>query len=394
MEDVIKRKKDEPLIEYQIRLGRNKNLYGLSWDNIAALLNKEVDEEYSESKWRKEIQAYLRVYDYLIEKNVGIQELEEKKREFEIAKIQFQDQKREYRKLLRLESRVNHIKNEFVKALENVMQNKPLKWYKKERYLNNCNRSAVLLISDWHKGLFTSNYWNEFNDKIFYERVNELTNKTIEYGKHHDIKELNIFQIGDLVHGTLHRLTRVMDTEDVIRSTMAVSEVLAEMISIFANEFEIIKMYSARGNHDRVASNKQEEISSESFNDIIHWYLKTRLKEFENVKIVDNEYDDEIIVADILGHTVFGVHGHRDKLNNIVSDLTLMIKKIPKYIFSGHIHKTYENEVHGIVHVANSSLSGVDDYSKDIRKTSIPAQKLIIFNEKGRLCTYNIEFTK
>src|SRR5690606_16029340 len=114
--------------------------------------------------------------------------------------------KREYRKLLRLESRVNHIKNEFVKALENVMQNKPLKWYKKERYLNNCNRSAVLLISDWHKGLFTSNYWNEFNDKIFYERVNELTNKTIEYGKHHDIKELNIFQIGDLVHGTLHRL--------------------------------------------------------------------------------------------------------------------------------------------------------------------------------------------
>src|SRR5690606_31399855 len=145
---------------------------------------------------------------------------------------------------------------------------------------------------------------------------------------------------------------------------------------------------------DRVASNKQEEVSSESFNDIIHWYLKTRLKEFENVEIVDNEYDDEIIVADILGHTVFGVHGHRDKLNNIVSDLTLMIKKIPKYIFSGHIHKTYENEVHGIVHVVNSSLSGVDDYSKDIRKTSIPAQKLIIFNEKGRLCTYNIEFRK
>src|SRR5690606_12206176 len=112
------------------------------------------------------------------------------------------------------------------------------------------------------------------------------------------------------------------------------------------NEFEFVKVYSARGNHDRVSANKSEEVSTESLNDIVPWFMSERLSKFDNVELVENEVDSEIIVAEILGNTVFAVHGHKDRLGSVVQDLTLMIRKFPKYIFSGHIHKNYENEVH------------------------------------------------
>lgn len=394
----LKRQENESFMDYHIRLFEKKDEYGIDTYQIAELLNAEYGSNYDESKWRKDYAQYKKWKDYILNKNLDkeiLTKYEEIKREAEKKKIQAQDQNREYRKYLRLDARLDHILETIVKETQNLNKNKPLHWYKKNNYNNNSTKAGVLLASDWHKGLFTINYWNVFNDDEFYRRINRLTNKVVEYGTFHKIKSLHLFQIGDLIHGTLHRLTRIMDTQDAVHATMSVAETLSEMVSVFANEFEEVKVYSSRGNHDRVNSNKSQEISTESFNDIIPWFMKERTSKFDNVEIVDNHLDDEIIVADILGHTVFAVHGHKDNLNTIVSNLTLMIKQFPEYIFSGHIHKNYENEVHGIEHIVNSSLSGVDDFSKDIRKTSKPAQKFMIFDkDEGRLCTYNIRLDK
>jgi predicted phosphodiesterase len=395
IENHLKRQENESFTDYHIRLFEKKEEYGIDTYKIAELLNAEYGSNYDESKWRKDYAQYKRWKDYILSKNLDkeiLAKYEEIKREAEKKKIQAQDQNREYRKYLRLDARLDHILETIVKETQNLNKNKPLHWYKKNNYNNDSTKAGVLLASDWHKGLFTINCWNVFNDDEFYRRINRLTNKVVEYGTFHKIKSLHLFQIGDLIHGTLHRLTRIMDTQDAVHATMSVAETLSEMVSVFANEFEEVKVYSSRGNHDRVNPNKTQEISTESFNDIIPWFMKERTSKFDNVEIVDNHLDDEIIVADILGHTVFAVHGHKDNLNTIVSDLTLMIKQFPKYIFSGHIHKNYENEVHGIEHIVNSSLSGVDDFSKDIRKTSKPAQKFMIFDkDEGRLCTYNIQ---
>jgi Calcineurin-like phosphoesterase len=395
IENHLKRQENESFMDYHIRLFEKKDEYGIDTYKIAELLNAEYGSNYDESKWRKDYAQYKKWKDYILSKNLDkeiLAKYEEIKREAEKKKIQAQDQNREYRKYLRLDARLDHILETIVKETQNLNKTKPLHWYNKNNYNNDSTKAGVLLASDWHKGLFTINYWNVFNDDEFYRRINRLTNKVVEYGTFHRIKSLHLFQIGDLIHGTLHRLTRIMDTQDAVHATMSVAETLSEMVSVFANEFEEVKVYSSRGNHDRVNSNKSQEISTESFNDIIPWFMKERTSKFDNVEIVDNHLDDEIIVADILGHTVFAVHGHKDNLNTIVSDLTLMIKQFPKYIFSGHIHKNYENEVHGIEHIVNSSLSGVDDFSKDIRKTSKPAQKFMIFDkDEGRLCTYNIQ---
>ncbi len=393
-QEFLRKREEESFNDYHIRLFENMNEYGIDKFKIAELLNEEMGSNYDESKWRKDYAQYKKWKDYLVSKELDdeiLQKYEKIEQESEKKKIRFQDRQREYKKFLRSDARIDEIKEMIQVSINDLNKNKPLNWFNKVEPTRS-ETDGVLLISDWHKGLFTINYWNTFDDNVFYERINELTNRVVEHGKFHDIENLHLFQIGDLIHGTLHRLTRIMDTEDAVRSTMHVAEALSEMVSVFANEFHSVTVYSARGNHERVNSNKNNEVTTESFNDFVPWFMEERLSKLSNVTLKENEYDSEIIVANILGNDVFAVHGHRDRLGSVVQDLTMMIKIFPKYVFSGHIHKNYENEIHKVHHIVNSSLSGVDDFAKDIRKTSIPAQKFMIFTPKGRLATYNIEF--
>jgi predicted phosphodiesterase len=119
--------------------------------------------------------------------------------------------------------------------------------------------------------------------------------------------------------------------------------------------------------------------------------IKARLSGINNIKIVSNEYDDEIIVGDICGHTVFGVHGDADKVNNVVQNLTLMIRKFPDAIVMGHMHHEMKDTVQGIEVIMSDSLCGVDSYAKKIRKIGNAGQTFIIFNRDQRECTYNIK---
>jgi hypothetical protein len=149
---------------------------------------------------------------------------------------------------------------------------------------------------------------------------------------------------------------------------------------------------SVKGNHDRSQSRKEEEIRTESFHEFIPWYMKARLENFENVIFEENQIDDEIIVAEILGHTYFGVHGHLEGLGKVITDLTMMTRKFPTAVFSAHIHKNFENEIHGVDLIVNGGFAGTDDYAKDKRLISKPHQKLLLLDDKGRSDTHYIRF--
>jgi len=393
-----KRKPGESLDEYKIRLCRNKDLYDLRWQDLSELWYEETSEKKSPDWFRKFYRYFNEGYEYALKENPVneeyIKKIEEKKREFEKAKYQFQDQRREYNKLVREQARIDAVRNLLAEEVQKLNNIKPVQWYERTVYPNNFNREGLLLLSDTHYGLFTKNYWNEFNNDEFKRRVKRLITKTIEYGKQNQIKTLHLFLLGDLINGLIHQITRIINTEDAVSQTIHISEILAEVITELANEFEYIKVYNVRGNHDRVTPNKKDEIAKESFNDLIPWYLKARLSNVKNVEFVANKYDDEIIVADILGYKVFGVHGHRDKVSNVVQNLTLMTREFPDYVVMGHIHHHEENEIHKIEVIVNSSFSGVDEYAKELRITSKAAQKFIIFDkDEGRLCTFNIQLS-
>jgi predicted phosphodiesterase len=391
-----KRKSDEELKDYQIRLCRNKDLYDLRWEDISELWFEETGEKKSPDTFRKFWRYYNEGYEDAMSSNPlngdYLEEIEEKKIEIQKLKYQFQDQRRTFNDPIRVQARIDHLKEEIIREINKLNETKPLAWYERASYSNVQGRESLLILSDTHYGLFANNHWNKFDNEEFKHRMKKLITKAITYSKQHQVKTLHLFVLGDLINGLIHTITRINNTEDAVTQTIHVSEILSEVISELTSEFEQVKLYNVRGNHDRVTPNKKDEIAKESFNDLIPWYLKARLSNVKNIEFIVNEIDDEIIVSNIAGQVVFGLHGHKDKVTNVVQNLTLMTKTIPNFVVMGHTHHHEENEIHGVEVIVNSSFSGVDEYSKDIRATSKAAQKLIIFDqEETRLCTYSIK---
>jgi hypothetical protein len=397
MTNDLLRKENESFFEWKVRLITLKidKEIDLDWIEIRDLLELDCSPDHLRKT------AYgLYEYNKFVEQQKIVQspsefisELEEKKRELEKVKVQVQDQRREYKKYLRHEGRIDNLLRELLDSIkDDINTKKPLHWYKKPTGIHIVNKAIALLLSDIHKGLHADNHWNKYNTQVFYERLNLVVNETLEYKRIHNVNELHIFQLGDVIHGVIHRLSRLGDTEDAVKATQMVAEAFAEMIAKFANEFDKVVFYSVKGNHDRTQSRKEEEIRTESFHEFIPWYMKARLEHFENVIFQKNEIDDEIIIADILGHTYFGVHGHLEGLGKVITDLTMMTRKFPTAVFSAHIHKNFENEIHQVDLIVNGGFAGTDDYAKDKRLISKPHQKLLLLDGKGRSDTHYIRF--
>ncbi len=331
------RQLNESLDQYKERLVMNKEAYGLYWSDIAQLWLDHTGERKSDDyfrKFRKRLSKGEKQHSKQF--TIEFDEVEDKIIQFQKEKFKIQDQKREYRNLIRNDARYEHLRDELIKAVREVAKQKPIAWHQPMKV--NSIKEAVVLFSDWHYGIVSDNYFNKFNPEIFQERVKSLVNKTIEYGKLHNIKVLHVFDLGDLLSGILHVSVRVQNSEDIISQVKVVAETMSEVLVKFASEFEEVKYYNVRGNHDRVTPHKNDAISRESFADIIPWFVSARTSHIPNLTVMQNEYDDEMIVANVSGHIVLGVHGHKDRVSEVAQNLSVMLKLFPAVICMGHYH--------------------------------------------------------
>lgn len=380
--------------KYRLILGKARKEIKLSWQEISDMLCLGWSSEYI----RKIAYGVLEYDNYLKERKEEANEnwrdedafieLENKEFAMRREKMRMQDQKRELNKLLREWARAEHLQEQIEKAVKETAA-APVQ-HKKRRPQNGSGKEGALLLSDWHVGMQTANMVNIYNEAVFEKRIHELLDRVIQYGHEQNISTLHLFALGDLVNGLIHVTTRINNEENVIKQSMKVAETMAMMVSTLSEEFPEVKVYFSRGNHDRVTANKKESICSESFSDIIWWYLKARMEGLENINLIDNEVDDEIIMADICGNKIFAVHGHKDKVNTCIPNLSLLLKTFPDYVFMGHYHSNAESEINGAEVIVNSSLCGTDDFAVSLRRSSHPAQKFIVFDKKGRVCTYDV----
>lgn len=292
-----------------------------------------------------------------------------------------------------LNRKLKEVSNQFLlKELiaESVSKLEPLKYEFKE--IEGGESEAVLLISDWHKGQVSDNFFNKFNDEIFHQRVEHLMNKTREYCKLNNIKKIHVLTLGDMINGGIHVQTRIESQENLIEQTIGVTEALSHLFNNLSQEFNL-ELYFCRGNHDRVTPSKEEAMNGESFSDIIPWFLKERLKGNERIHFNENVIDDEIIFADVCGQKFIGVHGHKDSYNKAIDNLALFTKQIPNYIVMGHFHHSREADLKGVEMIVNPSLCGSDRFAIDNRLFSKAGQKLLMVNkDEGRYATYFISF--
>lgn len=312
------------------------------------------------------------------------------------AKKQFYDQRREYNKLLTDEARNDHIANELIKCANELSKVKPLCVSDGPIDLYPGKDEAVLILSDWHYGLTTDNVWNIYNTDIADRRIAYVVSRTINKLKEHPVGTLHVMILGDMISGCIHNSIAVKNSEDVVDQIMHVSERLAEVISELSMHVPVVYVHSTYGNHARTVQKFENSIHSDNLERLIPFWLKVRIQS-ENV-IFDGDNYHELIGTKVCGYGVCAVHGDLEN----TKDAPLILYKLyekgfggkMQYLLTGHLHSTSFDETLGIHKIQVSSLCGSDEYAKNKRLFSLPAQTLLFFNYDGLDSIHNIVLDK
>lgn len=399
--NLLQRRTDESKLDYIKRI-----VYG-------KLVDKTIDEDYTElselifgegkqfnsSEVRKRFYGIKAVLEVIDEEGLNdisgdelLKEIESKTIELEKVKIRMQDQKREYKNLIRPQARFERILEVMRECVDSKNELYPFEYNPRGSIERISEKEAVLIISDWHISAAFNHYFGKYNMEIAKSRIQTLLNKTIEYCKDNKIGTLHLELLGDNISGGIHWSSKVNSEEDCVSQTMTLCELLSGFIGELCNNINDVKVYSVVGNHSRVNMNKKDNQNGENLERLVPFYLKARLKDIPNVEIVEKaNIDDGIIMFDVLNTKIVGVHGDLDRPTQVVDNMIKMLRVFPNEIHMGHLHHHYEKEEYEIEVVINGSLQGTDDYAKDIRKSGRAMQKLMIYDREGKVCTYKIK---
>lgn len=402
--DILKRLDGETENQTLWRLGQAKAagvLGDITWVEVAEFMNKTYREDetqyYDSSAYRKRYKNFSDAYEELFckenFKDEQIIDIEEKKKELFKAKRQFEDQRRECRKLWTEEARFDNLTEKLIDSVNRLCEEHPLEF--NDYAIKHDEDEAVLVWADWHYGMVTDNIWNQYNTDICKERVTHLVEKTIQYLQRHKIKTLHIMMLGDAAHGGIHTSCRVASEEDACDQLMHVSEIMACAINELSQYVSEVNVYATYGNHLRTVQNKNDSIHSDNMEKIIAWWLEQRLQNNSRVNIIKSDYY-EFIYLNVCGYNIVGAHGDLEKFKQFgLTVNTLFTKKYGKtidYTVSADKHHIEEFETIGVESVLVRSLCGTDEYANNNRLYAAPGQTLMIFSpEEGRECTYNIK---
>ena len=403
MEEILKKLPNENEAQYIWKVGQAKDSGRISnsWEELAPILNAELGidetEARGESAFRKKYRVMQQAWDDVFSKSQfsesRLSEMKETERELFKAKKQFEDQRRECKKLWTQEARFDNLTDKLIESVNRLCDEHPLEFYDYVPILG--DKEAILCLADWHYGMVTDNIWNKYNTDICRQRVSQLVFKTVEYLQLHNVNVLHVMLLGDAAHGALHTSCRVASEEDTCDQLMHVSEIIAESINELSKYTSEVNVYTTYGNHLRTVQNKNDSIHSDNMEKIIGWYLEQRLQNNSRVNIVKSDYY-EFIFLNVCGYNIVGAHGDLEKFKQFGMTVnTLFTKKYGQtidYTVSADKHHIEEFESMGIESVLVRSLCGTDDYSNKNRLYSAPGQTLMIFSaSEGRECTYNIK---
>lgn len=391
------RKENEEDLDYAMRLidiKKEERPDDLDWGDIVELLGLDLNKD-SLRKSQDTIFGGIAVYKRMKDKELISkpsdyqQEVQIQLQELKKERIRLSDERAALNRRLRNEARKESMHDLITECAQSLKteDNKIKPVCVEEEF----EKAAILTLSDFHFGLEINEFNNVYNADVFYQRLNKILGKTIEYIQLNKVRTLYVLGLGDYMSGIIHTTTRIENRENIVQQVIKVSEALSQMLTELSKFVEIY-YYDVTDNHGRVFPNKDDWENEDNFSLFVRWYLDARFKDNEYIHIMQNTYSNEIGVVEIFGRNYAFTHGHRDKISNIVQNLSLMTKKFYDAIFMAHCHHYEANEIHGTYVYMNGTLSGTDMYANNERKTSNPSQNLFILNSNdGIECQYLIK---
>ena len=384
MSEYLKRT-EESITAYWIRLYKNRKNYGLTFAECGDLMNEVSGTDWNEAKWRREMEGYLKVSEYMAEENpTGVdsdvlEEIELEKIELQKQQMKMRDQKRlmntELRKMARLEHLESYLR-------ETVEEFEPIELDDIERNKKDNDKELLVGLSDWHIGMSINSKFNTFNKEIAIKRLSKLQQKTMDKVLKEDIQTIHIANLGDLIHGLIHVSARVSAEENTIEQVITAANMVKDFIKPFLDLGIQVEYYNICGNHSRIVANKSESGGEEeSFEKLILTIVDTAFSRYENYNSTGSEFG--MIEVNIKNERVVLAHGHLDKGNGIVNKLPQMLGYPPTLVLTGHFHSELLKDYGITTHIISGALCGSDDYATNLRLAGKPSQKILVITDDG-----------
>ena len=178
---------DEELI---YRVCSDKDLIG-SWQDVANILNELLGTEYTESKFRKQFQAFNKMLNAnrgkFTDSDEQIKEIEVQKRELERKKIQFRDERNAWQKQNYADARVE----EKLDKLEDELTSLGRTNFDTHNTISiDSDNDMLIILSDLHIGQTFDSIFGKYNTDIAKDRLNQLLNEVLSIRSEEHTSEL------------------------------------------------------------------------------------------------------------------------------------------------------------------------------------------------------------
>lgn len=367
-----------------------------TWADVAEILNGILGFEYTESKYRKQFQAFEKILNAnkkrLFEDDYA-KSIEEKKQELYKERQRLSDERCSLNRQLREDARATANYEILLDSIKNLGKT-TLPPTNSKKVIYNYDEDMVIILSDFHVGLDVSNKFGEYNSDIVRERLGIYRDEIAKIQKFKKCETAYVVLVGDMCNGSIHVTTRLENRENTIKQIQLAAELISTFVYEISGYFDSVFVNSVSGNHSRIGL-KDEVLRDERLDDIIPWYMRAKLSHLDNINFIDSDNIDPTIgTFTIRDNKVVIVHGDFDKFGQSgVADLTMMLRYIPDIIIMGHLHHSEYTSVSNVDVVRCGSLCGAcNDYEVSKRITGQPQQMVLTVNEWGIQGIFPIKF--
>lgn len=352
---------------------------------------------FNESEVRKRMYGMKRMielhdkYESNSTPNNDVIEIQLAKRELEAAKVQFRDERAAWNRQNTIDARVN----QKLDYLETVLKESGERMYipsPVEVCVGNSDNDLLVILSDLHIGAGFSSEWGEYNPDIATRRLNQYIREIVKIAERHNSENCFVSIQGDLISGSIHKSIQVTNRENVIDQIKIAANLITDFCFELSNYFKKVTITNVSGNHSRI-DKKEDAIHSERLDDLIGWIVKNSLSHINKITFKENNLDIGIASIDIRGKEYIAVHGDYDSYSpSGVSNLCMMIHRIPYAILYGHLHHCSVDEVNGVKMVRGGSLAGSGDaFTIEKRLSGKPSQMVCVCSSSGIEAYYPVE---
>lgn len=356
---------------------------GIHYDSLRKAANVTPYSGYNVMKYFKEKYAKEDSSDSYLD------ELDQKMLEFKKERQRFFDQRNALNKVVRDLARKDENADILERAIESGMI--PRLDYT-PGIVEASDNDLLVSLNDLHYGACVDNYWNYYNSDVCRMLLRDYLDRIIEIAGTYHAENCYVWANGDLISGNIHKSIAVSNRENVIEQVVGVSELVSEFLAELSKHFRNVYFSSVSGNHSRLEP-KEMASQHERLDDLIEWYCKARLQNFENV--VFDQYrkiDDTMYLLDIRGKTYLGVHGDYDKSASNVQSLQAMAREPVYAILSGHLHHNKYDNVQGVKTIMAGSFLGMDDFCVEKRIVGSQQQLVCVCSYDGIKAFCDVDF--